>query len=578
MLPQNVITDRGLREALDRPEKPRVEVFTEYLDVPRFAGESYVRTVATYLRAKYSSRPPEVIVASGDTALAFLLKNRAHLFPDTPVVALGATSVRTPGQLPADVVGSPLQLDSVRTIELAFRLHPSATHLVLITGASEWDRMWEARLRSEVPRFPDRAKTEFLAGLSTEALRKRLAELKPDAVVYTPGYFEDGDGKVVTPRASAQIIAAAAAAPVYGPYDTFIDTGVVGGFMPSSLAAGQQAGQMVNALLDGAAPASLRAREATVPTFNVDWRQVHRWGIDETAIPGDAIVRFREPTFWDAHQDEVIIAVVVIVLQSALIVALLIERRRRRIAEHEARAHLSEMAHMGRREAMGGLAASIAHELNQPLGAIHNNAGAAKLLLQANPPKLVDVTEILDDIQKDDRRASDVIARARNMLRKAEIDVDDLDLNEAITETLSLLSHDAEAKGVSLKTELEPGLPKVRADRVQAQQVILNLTLNAMEAVHDLRGAKRQVVVRSARASDKEAEVSVVDSGAGIVEEVLPRIFKPFVTSKPTGMGLGLSISRTIVEAHGGKIRAENLAGGGAAFHFTLPLASAPRA
>lgn len=577
MLPQNVITDRGLREALDRPGKPRVEVFTEYLDVPRFTGDAYVRTVATYLREKYSMLPPQVIVASGDTALAFLLKNRAYLFPDVPVVALGATSVQTPGPLPTDVVGSPLQLDSLRTITLAFRLHPSATHLVLVTGTSEWDRMWEARLRSEVPRFPDRAKPEFLAGLPTEALRKRLAGLGPDTVVFTPGYFEDGDGKVVTPRAAAQIIAAAAAVPVYGPYDTFIDTGVVGGYMPSSLAAGQQAGQNVNALLDGAAPASLRAREATVPAFNVDWRQVRRWGIDEAAIPSDAVVRFREPTYWEAHRNDIVITGIVIALQTALIVALLVERRRRRIAEKESRERMSEMAHMNRREAMGGLAASIAHELNQPLGAIHNNAGAAKILIKADPPKLNDVAEILDDIQKDDKRASDVIARVRTMLRKDEIEVGDLSLNEAITETVNLLAHDAEARGVSLKTELAPGLPKVRADRVQVQQVILNLALNALEAIRDQPEARRRLVVRSSRANDKEAEVSVVDSGVGIPDEIISRIFKPFVTSKPTGMGLGLSISRTIVEAHGGKIRAENLAGGGAAFHFTLPFALAQR-
>jgi signal transduction histidine kinase len=236
------------------------------------------------------------------------------------------------------------------------------------------------------------------------------------------------------------------------------------------------------------------------------------------------------------------------------------------------------MAHMNRREAMGGLAASIAHELNQPLGAIHNNAGAAKLLIKANPPRLDDITEILDDIQKDDTRASDVITRVRKMLRNAETDVGDLDLNETITETVSLLAHDAEAKGVSLKTELAPGLPKVRADRVQAQQVIVNLVLNALEAIHDQPEENRRLLVRSTRANDKEAEVSVFDSGVGIPTEVLPQIFKPFVTSKSSGMGLGLSISRTIVEAHGGHIRAENPQGGGAAFHFTLPFASPLRA
>jgi signal transduction histidine kinase len=255
-----------------------------------------------------------------------------------------------------------------------------------------------------------------------------------------------------------------------------------------------------------------------------------------------------------------------------------VERRRRRSAEAESQARFSEMAHMNRRVAMGGLAASIAHELNQPLGAIYNNAGAAQILIKADPPKLHDVAEILDDIKQDDMRASEVITRIRTMLRKAEVEVGDLDLNEAISETVKLLASDAAAHEIALSTDLDPGLPKVRADRVQIQQVLINLGLNAIEAMRDQPGAKRRLVIRSVRANDKTAEVSVVDSGPGIPLEVLPRIFEPFVTSKSAGMGLGLSISRTIVEAHGGRIRAENLLEGGAAIHFTLPFAAAAQA
>jgi two-component system sensor kinase FixL len=164
------------------------------------------------------------------------------------------------------------------------------------------------------------------------------------------------------------------------------------------------------------------------------------------------------------------------------------------------------------------------------------------------------------------------------MLRKVKAEVEDVDLNEAIEDTMKLLSQDAKGRGVSLQAELAPNLPKVRADRVQVQQVILNLALNAMEAMHGQPAEHRKVLIRSARANGDEAQVSVADSGIGIAAELLPRIFNPFVTTKPSGMGLGLSISRTIVESHGGRIRAENLPVGGAAFHFTLPFVSAHQA
>jgi signal transduction histidine kinase len=220
---------------------------------------------------------------------------------------------------------------------------------------------------------------------------------------------------------------------------------------------------------------------------------------------------------------------------------------------------------------MGGLAASIAHELNQPLGAIYNNAGAAQILIKGDPPNLREVAEILADIKDDDKRASEVIARIRNMLRKTAVNVEEIDLNEVIGDTMKLLSADASAKGVSLKAELESDLRGVRADRVQVQQVLLNLALNAIEAMSEQPESKRQLVIRSRRAGDREAQVSVIDSGPGIEATLLPHVFDAFVTSKAGGMGLGLSISRTIVEAHGGRIHAENSPAGGAAFHITLP-------
>ena len=232
---------------------------------------------------------------------------------------------------------------------------------------------------------------------------------------------------------------------------------------------------------------------------------------------------------------------------------------------------------MNRRVALGEMSASIAHELNQPLGAIYNNAGAAEILIKADPPKLGEVAEILGDIKRDDQRASDIIARIRKFLRKSEFELRETDLNEAIDESMKTVAGEALDKEVVVKTEFEPGLPKVSADRVQLQQVIVNLALNAIEAMQSTPTERRVLTIRSRRADDKFAEISVTDSGGGIAPELRPRIFEPFVTSKATGMGLGLAISRTIIEAHGGHIRAENAPGGGAVFRFTLPFASAQR-
>ena len=366
------------------------------------------------------------------------------------------------------------------------------------------------------------------------------------------------------------------AAPIYGLFETYVGTGVAAGSMEFYEDRGRLVGQLVREVVAGRSPTPA---VSSVPSRCVaDARALQRWSLDERHLPSGCDVRFVDRPLWRQYLWQMALALAILIGQSLLIVALFAQRRRRRLAEAESQARLSAMAHMNRSVAMGGLAASIAHELNQPLGAIYNNAGAAQILIKADPPNMNEVAEILNDIKLDDKRASEVLERIRNMLRKTAANVEELDLNEAIVETMKLLAAEASAKGVSLSTEFEPGLPNVRADRVQVQQVILNLALNAMEAMHDQPAEKRQVVIRSRRINDKQAEVSVTDSGAGIDAAMLPRIFDAFVTSKPSGMGLGLSISRTIVEALGGQLSAANLPEGGASFRFTLPFVKAHRA
>jgi PAS domain S-box-containing protein len=248
----------------------------------------------------------------------------------------------------------------------------------------------------------------------------------------------------------------------------------------------------------------------------------------------------------------------------------------RKQAEQEAQLLRQEIAHAGRVSMMGQLASGLAHEINQPLASILRNAEAAELFLQHPSPDLDEIRAILSDIRSDDERAGHVIDRMRGLLKRGTIDTGRLDVRALVGDVAALVRIDAATRQVNLEVDVPADLPHVRGDRVQIQQVLLNLIFNGMDALHETRPEDRRVSV-TARADVASGapiiEIAVGDAGHGIPADKLARIFDPFFTTKPNGMGIGLAVSRTIVEAHSGRLWAENRSGGGAAFRFTLPIA-----
>lgn len=230
-----------------------------------------------------------------------------------------------------------------------------------------------------------------------------------------------------------------------------------------------------------------------------------------------------------------------------------------------------ELAHVSRVSTLGELAASVAHELNQPLGAILANAEAAELFLEQEPPALHELRPILAAICRDDERAGQVIQRMRNLLRKRELERVPVDINSLVEDALQLVSGDASLRGVSLHADLAPDLPKVYGDRVHLQQVLLNLIINGMDGMAGQARERRRMWVHTRAGPENQMELAVIDSGQGVEPEKLKRLFEPFFTTKANGMGMGLSIARTIIEAHHGRIWAENSTSGGAAFRILLP-------
>ncbi len=241
-----------------------------------------------------------------------------------------------------------------------------------------------------------------------------------------------------------------------------------------------------------------------------------------------------------------------------------------RSREEQLRIAQAELAHVARVSTMGELAASIAHEVNQPLGAIVGNADICLRWLDGSQPDLVQLREALQDISGDGHRASQVISRIRSLVKKQVPDKSPLDFNDVAREVVELINHEAQRKQVTLRSELEASLPSVAADRVQLQQVLINLVMNGIEAMNQIDGGKRELTIATSLL-DGGVMAAVSDRGVGLDGANAEQLFKPFHTTKANGMGMGLAISRSIIESHGGRLWAEANEHGGATFKFTLP-------
>ena len=230
-----------------------------------------------------------------------------------------------------------------------------------------------------------------------------------------------------------------------------------------------------------------------------------------------------------------------------------------------------ELAHIDRLSMVGELSVAIAHELNQPLAAIQTNVGAARRFLSHDPPDLVQVREIVDAIAQDNRRAAAVIHKVGALLRRDDLPRAPLQLNEVVEDVIDIARGDIIGRGVSLSIRIERGLPQADGDRVQLQQVLLNLVLNACDAMESVPETARRLTVVTSAGVDHRVRVAVCDTGPGVPGHQLEAVFEPFVTSKPQGLGLGLAVCRSIVSAHDGRLWAENNPDGGASFCFELP-------
>jgi signal transduction histidine kinase len=547
-----------------------VTYYLEHLESFRFREPGFKDRMSEWLRQKYQGIPVDLILAQGMEAVRFVQENRAS-WPGVPVVFFGVPVPFETVPAVAGMTGATFTPDIAGNLRLVSRLLPDTRTVALITGASPFEQRGCESLARAIRKAGNVAVLE-LCGLPMSELLRRVTTLPPDSVALFLSLLIDGKGASFVSAEVAGNLARIANRPLFALGSPVVYQGVVGGVVIDYGMVGRAGGEVALRVLRGEDPDAIPTVSANSNRMVLDARQLARWSIPRSRVPAEADILYDEPTVWRRYRQWILGGLAALIAQAVVILGLLVERRRRREAlRSAARAKelQDQVAHLNRVASLGELASSIAHELGQPLAAITNNAHATLALLDRNGAPAADIREGVSDISSDAERAGKVLDRMRSFLRRDSTDRRPVSLATVADDVARLVRGTARQRGVTVKVENAPDLPTVMGDEVQLLQVALNLATNAIEASASSPG-ERKVLIRTALRGD-EVELGVEDTGPAIPISVAARMFEPFFTTKPGGLGMGLAISRTIVEAHHGRIWRDLSLGGGAWIRFAIP-------
>lgn len=558
---------QGISGRLARDQR-HIELYSEHLDLVRFASDADRWRLVQYVQAKYAGKPMDALLVVGPGALRFVLAERDRFAPGVPIIFGAVREVPRDIAMPANATGVLSRFDVAGTLELARKLQPKAKRATILTGSAPFDRSWENTARGLVGKQFAGFDIDYVSGLSIEGFKAKAAALPADSALLILTVFADVDGVAFVPRDAASRIAATSGAPVYSVYSSYFDGTVLAGHVSTFAAIGEDMASRALRLFDGegiAPPGTLK--EVAL----IDWRQVVSRGIAKDVIPQNAEILNYQPTAWEQFQLPIILGLSVIAAQALSIAAIVFQNQRNRRLEDTVSTQRLELAHVSRRSQVSQLSGTLAHELTQPLTSILANAEAGRKIAATHDVDLRQIGEIFDDIVTDNRRAAEVIGQLRTMMRKGEISVERIDVNDAVRQTVALVKAEMVARRtqVSVSPCAEP-LP-VKANMVQLQQVILNLLLNASDAMAELPPRQRKIEIATRLGNNGTRQLIVSDAGPGIAPAQMAEVFKPFVSTKENGLGLGLAICRSLVEAWGGKLVFDGSVTHGARAIVTLP-------
>ena len=568
----------GLNEQFSKTPHQPYNLIVEYMNLSRFSDEGYIKNIIALYNEKYEAVEIAMLITFGPGAYPVLKNYGLNLMQYCPTVNIDIesnipTNAVDPSSTEENVLHINIKTNYRKTLKTAFELFPDYKNVYVICGNSPADKYFMNQTREATEAFKETHSIKFLTGITLDSTLVAVRNIPENSVVLIPSYIEGISRIPYSTTMVVHIISTHCKAPIFTLSDDFIEGGAIGGYVYSFIEVGKQTVKIAEEVLNGRAINEIKVDEDSFNKHMYDWRELKKWDLlDSKVIPLDSIIYNEEENFFLEYKWYLFGGLLFLIGQTLLILFLInLNKTQKAVARQHAENEqlYRELVREDRLSRMSELTASLSHELNQPLTAILYNAQAGKRFLETGKLDDKQASEIFNNIIEDDKRAGSLISSVRSLMKLEDREKEKVDLNRLIQETEKLFNSEAIANHIQIHLKLQNQPVYVFGDKIQLQQVLLNLLFNAENSMENNSLENNKIEIGQQH-DDGFVTVSIRDSGSGFDNSLKETLFKPFVTSRAKGLGIGLAVSRSIVETHQGTIWAENLPDGGAEFSFKL--------
>jgi signal transduction histidine kinase len=553
-------------------------LFLEYLQVERFPDENYQKYFFGHYNNKYRNMKIDLLIAIGPNINPLIKKYGEKFFLEAPTICLDFYNPALSEQsiaLNSTSTEILLVYDVKKSLETALSLFPGTNSIYIISGMSIIDNYFKNLTIIASKEIDKNLKFIPISDLSMEEIIEFVKKLSDSSIIFLPNFFTDRKNTPYYTTDCVKLISQVSRVPIFTLVDTQVGEGAIGGYVICYRDAGAAIGNSAVSILNGESPQSIKINSKSFYKYIFDWRELKKWNLlDTIPIPAGSMILFRETDFIGQYMWYIAAGFSFLILQMLIIVNLFRMNKKQKTATAkliEMENQYRELIREDRLLRMSELTASLAHELNQPLTAIRSGALAGIRFIDSKKSNTQLIKKIFHTIVEDDKRAASIISSVRAMMKLEQRDKDNIELNFLVGNVVAIFKGESVKQNIKLRKKLTDESTFVFGDPIQLQQVILNFIFNAAISMESTE-VKNKIIALNLDLDNGSVILSVRDFGTGIDESIKDELFKPFITNRIKGFGIGLAVSKSIIEDHGGRVWAENMPDGGAKFSFSLKI------